>query len=241
MSSAEIKNLQKLSRTSFIKIKNKKGPRWVPWPTPDGMLSIFLLLPLVGVVTSLPTLSNQDNDAFHPIMSRTDERRVCSALCSSGLGGDACGDDCLDLTPPKLPLQLPNSVSDKNNSISELTQFFKPRNSTCPVLCNNNLGFPLCSCTLVLSKTEAGLKKVNFIEICAVFCIDYNYKLFGCQKCDVYKNMLAKTETKYGLGAVQSPLMMSSLQADWVDWCVEKCNQGDGGAACGCDKLPMMT
>ncbi|KAK9872508.1 hypothetical protein WA026_017973 [Henosepilachna vigintioctopunctata] len=203
-------------------------------------ISIFPLFLLMGVASTFPWDSpwrlHDDDTVFRPIIGRSNERRICVELCSSGLGGDPCGEDCKDLSP--FGVQIQSTSSAQSAQKKALTG--SPRNDSCPLLCENNLGNPLCDCRNIEVKTI----RVNFVKICANFCIKYDYQIYGCQSCKIYKDVFqndVKSVTKGEKNKIKNGLILSSVQLapHWVEWCVNKCSQGEGGSACNCDK-PVM-
>lgn len=188
-------------------------------------MSILVVFLLVGGSFG-KYLGNQDNnDVLQPIVSPSQSRRICASLCMSGLGGEKCGDFCLDIAPQQLPLR-----SLQNVSVNTLE--LNTRKEACPVLCDNHLGYPLCKCSSPPTKRE-----IDFVEVCGFFCIHYNYKIDGCQPCKVYKD----EEDKSALFRSIRPKIKSVRDnIDWQEWCRDRCSVGDGGVACNCDILPLM-
>lgn len=190
-------------------------------------MSILPLLLLVGV-TSAKYLGNYGNaDTFQPIVTTSQARRICAALRIAGLGGKACGDDCLDITPTSLPVQSVNS-SGVSSSAGHVA-----RKNICPVLCANKLGYPLCNCTTTDS-TNAN-KDIDFVQICGNVCLNLNYRITGCQSCEVYQS----TAEMHGDKSFSLSVDRSVQSVDWDEWCRQMCSEGDGGIACNCDILPM--
>lgn len=123
-------------------------------------MSIFLLVLLVGVAVSRYTSTDRgDHEALQPIISKTRQRRICAELCMSGLGGDPCGEGCVDLIPDDLPVQY---VADTHENTSKhgQTSGYLTRHKMCDVLCDNNLGNPLCQCNVTIGVTT----NANFFE-----------------------------------------------------------------------------
>lgn len=121
-------------------------------------MSIFLLCLLVGVAVS--RYINDDDDAsefLQPIISQTRQRRICAELCMAGLGGDPCGEGCVDLIPDGMPVQYAQTEQN-NKTIPNVS--YMTRHDMCDVLCNNNLGNPLCQC----NNTGIVKQKSNFFE-----------------------------------------------------------------------------
>lgn len=187
----------------------------------------------MGVAVSFPwkfpSRRHGDDAVFEPIMCRSETRRICVELCMSGLGGEACGDDCVDLSPLTVSFQ-----SDAGRNVTEVGY---PRSDSCPVLCSNNLGYPLCNCQNVNGR------RPNFVEICSHYCLSYNYQIFGCQNCEVYRDLQKDKNMSYLLPYASSGDVMlgtvRELSPYWVQWCIDKCSEGEGGSACNCDK-PVM-
>nr|CAI5827075.1 unnamed protein product [Callosobruchus analis] len=88
------------------------------------------------------------------------------------------------------------------------------------------LTFPFCI-GLIIRPTCLAAK----IRGSAFYCLHYNYQLNGCQSCEAYAAVSEFSK--------QSLVLESDPEVDWVAWCIRKCHQGDGGAACNCDLLPM--
>ncbi|XP_044745122.1 uncharacterized protein LOC123306986 isoform X2 [Coccinella septempunctata] len=204
-------------------------------------ISIFPLFLVVGVAWTFPwkfpTRSHGNDAFFEPIMSRSEIKRVCVELCMSGLGGEACGDDCVDLSPLTVTFQSdPAGDAVRNRSVP----VGSPRSDSCPVLCANGLGYPLCSCR------NSKSKPANFVQVCGHFCLSYDYQVFGCQPCDVYRNLQKVKDMSYLLPSnVSSGYLMVGMVHEmspyWIQWCIDKCSEGEGGSACNCDKPIMAT
>lgn len=140
-------------------------------------MSIFLLCLLVGVAVSR-YIDDDDNasEVLQPIISRTRQRRICADLCMSGLGGDPCGEGCVDLIPDNFPVQYGQSGHGSTSNASHRT-----RHDMCDVLCKNNLGNPLCQC----NNTESLSTKCDFFEgKTNFFLLNQLYNI----KENVYKN-----------------------------------------------------
>lgn len=111
-------------------------------------MSIFLLFLLVGVsVSRYINADDDDTDVLQPIISQTRQRRICAELCMSGLGGDPCGEGCVDLMPGRLPVQF-IQAGDTDASKNNVPYSNSSRHDMCDVLCENNLGNPLCQCNI---------------------------------------------------------------------------------------------
>ncbi|XP_074042594.1 uncharacterized protein isoform X4 [Leptinotarsa decemlineata] len=186
--------------------------------------SIFpLLLLMVGVAVSRHILhgaKEDDNETLNPIVTRSRQRKICAELCMAGLGGNPCGEDCVDLVPTDMPVQFHQENSTINYSIHT-------RHGACDLLCDNNLGYPLCGCSFDSTKTT------DFERVCSRFCIEYDYQIYGCQKCSVYNSPSTGTFSKQSLVTNDHPI-------DWNKWCLVKCRKNEGGSACYCDILPMF-
>ncbi|XP_064211755.1 uncharacterized protein LOC103313525 [Tribolium castaneum] len=183
------------------------------------MISIVVLF-VVGVASSRHISYYDGSPNSRPMISQQQERRICAELCMSGLGGEPCGSDCLDMIPQGLPTKSSHQSSEEPSP--DYT-----RQAVCPVLCENRLGFPLCNCTYSLQTTLQPFFRVNFVEICSRFCLQYGYQLYGCNTCDTYRNMT-------GIASKASRQLY-----DWNSWCLSMCKEGDGGSACYCDLLPL--
>ncbi|KAJ8976318.1 hypothetical protein NQ317_010272 [Molorchus minor] len=187
-------------------------------------ISIFPVFLLVGVSLSRHVSYYEDTSALQPIVTQTQEHRICAELCMSGLGGAPCGDDCEDLIPQGLPVQsLPGNTTVDFGAVT--------RQNSCTVLCENNLGYPLCACSAAPKTT-----KPDFVKICSFYCVNYEYRIYGCQACHLYNSTVFRT--------LSDSLSEDDQQDDhpvvnWELWCQKMCQDGDGGAACNCDLLPM--
>ncbi|KAJ8926133.1 hypothetical protein NQ315_009990 [Exocentrus adspersus] len=182
---------------------------------------------------------------LQPIVTRSQERRICAELCMTGLGGSPCGDDCFDLTPQGLPLQSFNGTSTSKFGVAT-------RYDACSVLCENGLGEPLCHCGDRAKEKLLITRKTDFVQVCGHFCVRYDYRIFGCQACPLYKNatgiaarMLAP-HVSFSDGAPPDQQTGGDggqdgnvPVVDWDLWCQSMCQEGNGGAACNCDLLPM--
>lgn len=162
--------------------------------------------------------------------SSADQLRICADLCSSGLGGKACGPFCYDLIPKTLPNQSLNAIQHVKNNLT--------RTDACPLLCEYDLGYPLCQCSKNKQVTRSNKKiKVDFNKICDHYCQEQRWWLRGCPVCEV--------TIQYG-GSSQNGRMMtytskdiSSYDVDWGKWCDIQCAAANGGSACNCDILPF--
>jgi hypothetical protein len=70
------------------------------------------------------------------------KHQMCSDLCTSGLGGTACGELCSD----DLVLELQFGLKQYTAALPRQKPIYGPRRSICPQLCRSNLGHPLCDC-----------------------------------------------------------------------------------------------
>lgn len=167
-----------------------------------------------------------DAPSNHPIISKAQERRICAELCMSGLGGEPCGEDCLDVMPQAL-------LSQESQSDGDQPQVDRTTKDACPVLCANRLGYPLCDCNYTQVYTP--FFRVDFLRICSQFCKDYNYSIYGCDDCQVYKNMSDDQFDSFsGISA-----NIGKKSYFWNAWCAKACQEGDGGSACYCDLPPL--
>lgn len=139
-----------------------------PFPTNNNTgvfhslrMSIFLLSLLVGVALSrYINADDGDTEVLQPIISQTRQRRMCAELCMSGLGGDPCGEGCVDLMPAGLPIQYIPADQANTSGDSQPTANHLTRHDMCDVLCENNLGNPLCHCNATQGLTTIS----NFFE-----------------------------------------------------------------------------
>ncbi|XP_022119045.2 uncharacterized protein LOC110995932 [Pieris rapae] len=145
---------------------------------------------------------------------------VCADLCHSGLGGEACGSTCSELMPVGLKYAL------KSGNVSS-EQFGEPRVAVCPVLCENQLGEPLCACSDLMKHLT------NWTMVCHAFCDTDAYTLNGCPPCE---NTSAQPQPLQVGTALNVRLDTSE---GWQAWCNVQCRQGQGGAACNCDRTPF--
>lgn len=182
---------------------------------------------VVGVVSSKHT-------SFHgngsPIISTSDQLRICADLCSSGLGGQPCGEFCFDLIPKQLPHQSTRTADNVSNNIT--------RADACPVLCKNRLGYPLCQCqkTAIKSKNVKPFQ-VNFNEICDYYCQQERWWLRGCPVCATSKQHGGGQQN--GGWKNRLATMQAKDDVDWGKWCDKQCAESNGGSACNCDLLPF--
>lgn len=157
------------------------------------------------------------------MITSNDKLRICADLCSSGLGGNPCGSFCFDLIPKARPDQSTKDIQHVKNEIT--------RSDACPLLCENNLGYPFCKCSQKQKKTKA---KVDFNKICDYYCHDQRWWLHGCPVCE--------TTSQHG-GSIQNGRMQVltsvSTDVDWNAWCDKQCAEANGGSACNCDILPF--
>jgi hypothetical protein len=178
------------------------------------------MLLLVLVLVAPLTAANSINP---PLIMK---HRVCSDLCTSGLGGAACGQLCND----DLVLELQSLLKKQTVALPQQHHVYGPRRAVCPLLCRNHLGDPLCSCHVSSAEVT---KPVNWTAICDSFCHEEGYTLYGCSLCRVkpsgYEGWLSAA--RYST-AEESP----SLQ--WDQLCAYLCSIGEGGAACNCDAVP---
>lgn len=120
----------------------------------------------------------------------------------------------------------------------------------CLKLCEYSLGFPLCECEAVRKVYPA----MDLDCVCAMFCIGYGYHLDGCPVCaEVLTGPGDGSADKRGQNNHWKEPSACSLttshntsgpeeargKIDWNQWCIERCSEGDGGAACNCDILPL--
>lgn len=197
------------------------------------LTSIVPLFLLVGVTLPSYIPYHLDTVSLQPIITRSQERRICAELCMTGLGGSPCGDDCVDLTPQGLPLQSLNGSTTVKFGVAT-------RHQACTVLCENQLGDPLCHCNE--TTTTKAAKKTDFIQVCAYFCVTYDYQIYGCQACTLYKNATeARILTYVGVSSTSEQDDGGDTEpvVNWDIWCQNMCQEGNGGAACNCDLLPM--
>lgn len=186
-------------------------------------MSILVLFLIVGVALSLHISGHGNSSILQPIILKSQEHRICAELCSAGLGGESCGETCMDIAPQNFPVQ--STINRTNENSND-----KSRSEACPILCANSLGRPLCDCNGFDKRPE----EVDFIQICGAFCIKYGYRINGCQSCDVYKKVSDMFIIKSQVSA-----RMRKVKIDWNQWCLDRCIEGDGGAACNCDILPL--
>jgi hypothetical protein len=93
---------------------------------------LLLVLVLVAPLTAAISITS-------PLIMK---HRVCSDLCTSGLGGAACGQLCND----DLVLELQSQLKQQTVALPQQKHVYGPRRAICPLLCSNHLGDPLCNC-----------------------------------------------------------------------------------------------
>lgn len=86
----------------------------------------------------------------------------------SGLGGDPCGEECVDLIPSAIPLQFGQA---ETVNASNIVGTYSTRHDMCDVLCDNNLGYPLCKC----NATKGLTKTADFFEGMFYYLFFFNY------------------------------------------------------------------
>ncbi|XP_050503988.1 uncharacterized protein LOC126882951 [Diabrotica virgifera virgifera] len=189
------------------------------------MMILLTLWLSVNLAMCRKNLGDEEEEILHPVLRKFQKRQICQELCSSGLGGNSCGKDCVEIFQQKIYMQLSTSTDLTGNHVTKNV----PRSDMCPVLCKYNLGKPLCVCSQVQNVVSS--KAINFLEICSKFCIKHNYRISGCQKCSIYQQA---TLPRKSASALPDP-----NEIDWNAWCTVKCKENDGGAACDCDRSPM--
>lgn len=179
-------------------------------------MSIFPWFLLVGVAC-VGCVGVHGNDAVpQPIgVNSTQAHRICAALCSAGLGGDSCGESCLNKVPKELPT--------RQSAVNLRARYANGRHDACPILCENALGNPLCGCEKPTQK-----KELDLLGICKFFCLNYEYNIDGCPSCDALCSKAKIVNRR-----------KHKVKIDWEEWCKSRCIEGDGGAACNCDILPL--
>ncbi|XP_022912977.2 uncharacterized protein [Onthophagus taurus] len=198
-----------------------------------AMMSIVFIL-LVGMSFAKQVYYHGNTESFQPIVSVSQSKRICAALCMSGLGGKSCGPDCQDLTPNTIPAQSPNS-----SDAVRVAQSSMARRNVCPILCKNGLGQPLCDCQDPKNRAKEVNEEIDFVQVCGNFCLDFKHRLPGCQSCKVYEEAAKTDKNVFSVNSSSSSLDRSLKTVDWEEWCRQMCSVGDGGAACNCDILPM--
>lgn len=163
------------------------------------------------------TQFRKDSTLWVPSVSA--RSNLCADLCHAGLGGEACGSS---LCSQLIPVGLQTALMDTNKT-EEV--FGHPRYNVCPALCRNQLGAPLCSCA-----SRDADHPVDWSAVCTAFCYD-GYSLSGCPTCET-----TSTEASPNF---QSSRSLSTYEG-WSAWCNVQCRQGQGGAACNCDRAPFQ-
>ncbi|XP_068622269.1 uncharacterized protein [Battus philenor] len=150
---------------------------------------------------------------------------LCADLCHAGLGGAACGSSCQQM----VPVGLKSALTDGNQSD---IVYGKPRDYVCPTLCDNHLGDPLCSCA-EKKQLEADMRReVDWSAICDAFCITDRFQLAGCPAC--------RENYQSSVPALTGQMRVLNTAEGWSSWCNVQCRQGQGGAACNCDRAPFQ-
>ncbi|XP_049846380.1 uncharacterized protein LOC126298889 [Schistocerca gregaria] len=144
------------------------------------------------------------------------ERRTYVDLCINGLGADSC----VSLFEAAVPPNLTHRATDKQSGV-------RPRNTVCPTLCQNGLGYPLCRCRQQIPRPAA-----NWTAVCDAFCSLQNVTVYGCSECKKQDTML-RTMAKSVV-----TFEAAETEEDWDALCHVLCKQGDGGLACSCDIIP---
>ncbi|KAI8441305.1 hypothetical protein MSG28_014930 [Choristoneura fumiferana] len=136
------------------------------------------------------------------------------------------------LETPEVVLQLKYDRGELNRIY--LAQFRKNKeawmpsvpatDSLCSDLCH--AGRPLCQCEAPPSLPVA------WAEVCAAFCLADNYVLGGCPPC------AALTAESSAIAAHAAVARVLTTAEGWTAWCNAQCRQGQGGAACNCDRAP---
>ena len=106
------------------------------------------MLLLVLVVVAPLTAANSTK----PVLIM--KHQMCSDLCTSGLGGAACGELCSD----EVVLELRSRLRQYTPAPSQLKRMYGPRRAVCPLLCRSNLGDPLCGCHVNRWEALSGLR-----------------------------------------------------------------------------------
>ncbi|KAF5279654.1 hypothetical protein FQA39_LY18258 [Lamprigera yunnana] len=184
--------------------------------------AFVILLVTIAYATSL--LISRENVRIPLFVKELDKMRICTDLCTSGLGGGVCGSQCKEILPDfRMPL---NSIQTSHDNFS------RGRREICPILCENQLGFPLCQCPFY---TVQNKKKSSFITVCKSFCTIYGYQVHGCQTCDVYLEYFQDEQKNH----IEHSPVKKQANIDWDLWCKQQCSVNNGGSACNCDILPF--
>ncbi|CAH2269137.1 jg23019 [Pararge aegeria aegeria] len=87
-------------------------------------------------------------------------------------------------------------------------------------------GQPLCNCG------DNDPEPVNWSAVCGTFCSSDNYVLRGCPTCE--------ESATPAITAALSTSRSLNTEEGWRSWCNVQCRQGQGGAACNCDRAPFQ-
>ncbi|KAF9414290.1 hypothetical protein HW555_007768 [Spodoptera exigua] len=149
---------------------------------------------------------------------------------------------------PEVVLQLKYDKGELNRIY--LTQFRKDskawvpsvsaRSNLCADLCHAGLGGDACGVSicsqLIPIGLQTALKETNQSDVtygvprynvCPTLCQNQ----LGCPTCEP-----SSTEATVSL---QSSRILSTYEG-WAAWCNVQCRQGQGGAACNCDRTPFQ-
>ncbi|XP_076268697.1 uncharacterized protein LOC143201478 [Rhynchophorus ferrugineus] len=203
---------------------------------------LLLLLGSVAPGHARYTMYQDESSALQAIVPQSRRTRICTELCMSGLGGASCGDNCYDLIPTNMPLAGTGQTKQEHVTTNNDKKYnVTARQDSCDVLCKNGLGYPLCNCAYDTSTTRYD---PDFVQVCSTFCVNYDYQIYGCQNCTLYKEFSSKQTETSSMDDFQEASMNvgstlgTTLSIGWDSWCLEMCSDGNGGAACNCDLLP---
>jgi len=148
----------------MLRLPAREGSRWTEHRICVKCRSVFCcrrMLLLVLVLVAPLTAANSINP---PLIMK---HRVCSDLCTSGLGGAACGQLCND----DLVLELQSLLKKQTVALPQQHHVYGPRRAVCPLLCRNHLGDPLCSCHVSRWEALAAVRSQCSDWLCAAFLV----------------------------------------------------------------------
>lgn len=138
-------------RETMLRLPVREGSRWTEHRICVKCRSVFCCRRMLLLVLVLVAPLTAANLIKPPLIMK---HRVCSDLCTSGLGGAACGQLCND----DLVLELRSHLKQQTVALPQQHHVYGPRRAVCPLLCRNHLGDPLCSCHVSRWEALAGMR-----------------------------------------------------------------------------------